>query len=67
MSELSRLNLAYELAPTLEAVALKAATVLSILLQKPSKKSKTNDHTKCLERRLASWSIGNLEELVREG
>ena len=68
VSELSRLYLAHGSASTLEAVALKAATVLPILLlQEPSKKSKTKDHTKCLERRLASWSNGNLEELVREG
>ena len=68
VSELSRLYLAYGSASTLEAVALKAATVLPILLlQKPSKRSKTKDHTKCLGRRLASWSSGDLEELVREG
>ena len=68
VSELSRLYLAYGSASTLEAVALKAATVLPILLlQKPSKRSKTKHHTKCLERRLASWSNGDLEELVREG
>ena len=55
VSELSRLYLAYGSASTLEAVALKAATVLPILLlQKPSKRSKTKHHTKCLERRLAS-------------
>ena len=59
VSELSRLYLVYGSASTLEAVALKAATVLPILLlQKPSKRSKTKDHTKCLERRLASWSNG---------
>ena len=68
VSELSRLYLAYGSASMLEAVALKSATVLPILLlQKPSKASKAKDHTKCLERRLASWSNGNLEELVREG
>ena len=68
MSELSRLYLAYGSASALEAVALKAPTVLPILLlQKPNKRSKTKDHTKCLERRLASWSNGDLEELVREG
>ena len=67
MSELSRFYVAYGSASTLEAVALKAATVFPILLlQKPSKRSKTKNH-KCLERRLASWSNGDLEELVREG
>ena len=49
------------------SVNLKTATVLPILLlQKPSKKSKTKDHIKCLERRLANWSNGDLEELVKE-
>ena len=58
----------YGSASALEAVSLKAATVLPILLfQKPSKKPKSKDHIRCLERRLASWSNGNLEELVREG
>ena len=42
VSELSRLYLAYGSASMLETVALKAATVLPILLlQKPSKRSKT--------------------------
>ena len=50
------------------SVNLKTATVLPILLlQKPSKKSKTKDRIKCLERRLANWSNGDLEELVKEG
>ena len=38
-----------------------------LLLQKPSNRSKTKDHIKCLERRLADWSNGDLEELVKEG
>ena len=60
--------LAYGTASALESVALKAAIVLPILLlQKPSKKSKTKDHIQCLERRLTSWSNGELEELLKEG
>jgi len=67
VSELSRLYLAFGSASMLETVALKAATVLPILLlQKPSKRSRTKDHIRCLERRLASWQNGNLEELVRK-
>ena len=68
MSELSRLYLAFGSVSALEAIALKAATVLPILLlQKPSKASKTKDHISCLERRLTSWFNGDLGELVREG
>ena len=68
VTELSRLYQAFGSASMLEAVALRAATVFPILLlQKPSKRSKTKDHIKCLERRLSSWSNGDLEELVREG
>lgn len=48
--------------PLVPIVALKAATVLPILLLQ--KRSKTKDHTICLRRRLARWSK---VELVREG
>ena len=66
--ELSRLFLAFGSASALEAVTLKAATVFPILLlQKPSSASKTKNHITCLERRLACWSKGDLDELVREG
>ena len=68
VSELSRLYLAFGSSSILEAVALKAATVFPILLlQKPSRASKTKDHINCLERRLVSWSNSELNELVREG
>ena len=68
VSELARLYQAFGSASTLESVALKATIVLPILLlQKPSKVSKTKDHVKCLERRLQHWLNGDLEELTREG
>ena len=68
VSDLSKLYLAFGSASILEAVALKAATVFPILLlQKPSRASKTKDHINCLERRLASWSKGDVDELIREG
>ena len=38
-----------------------------ILLQKPSKQSKTKDHSIALKRRLAIWSSGNILELYKEG
>ena len=39
----------------------------SLLLQKPSKDSKTKYHTKALERRLQLWTDGHLAELLTEG
>ena len=68
VSELSRLYLAYGTSSILESIALKAATVFPILmLQKPSKQSKTKHHIQCLERRLTNWFSGDLEELLKEG
>ena len=65
VSELAR---AFGSASALESVAIKATIVLPILLlQKPSKVSKTKDHVRCLERRLQHWVNGDLEELTREG
>ena len=68
MSQLARLYQAFGSASALESMALKATIVLPILLlQKPSKVSKTKAHVKCLERRLQHWLNGDLEELMREG
>ncbi len=68
VNELSRLYLAYGSASALETVALKATIVLPILLlQKPSKRSKTKDHIKCVQRRMVQWRNGDLEELMKEG
>eukprot|EP00794_Sanderia_malayensis_P006354 gene6354-7082_t len=39
----------------------------NLLLQKPSKHSKSNDHLKALERRLNLWNEGNLKDLLLEG
>ena len=36
------------------------------LLQKPSKKSKAEDHLKALKRRLESWISGDLLKLLKE-
>ena len=59
---------AYESILALESVALKAAIVFPILLlQKPSRTSKTKQHIALLERRLGLWSNGDLDGLVREG
>lgn len=67
-SELSRLFLSFASASALESIALKAATVLPILLlQKPHRSSKAKVHSICLEERLKLWRDGNLDALVVEG
>ena len=59
---------AYCSASALESVALMAAIVLPILLlQMPSRTSKTKQHIALLERKLGLWSNGDLDELVIEG
>ena len=66
--ELARLFLAFASGSALESVALKAATVLPLLvLQKSHQNSKTKDHIACLERRLKLWDEGDIPGLVREG
>ena len=68
VSELARLFKAFATSSALESVALKAATLMPILLlQKPARKSKAKDHITCLERRLDTWREGDLNELLREG
>ena len=39
----------------------------SLLLQKPTKTSKSKDHLAALERRMSLWTEGHLLELLREG
>ena len=46
---------------------MKAATFMPLLLQKPARKSKAEDHITCLERRLSTWVEGDLNELLMEG
>ena len=68
VSELARLFKSFAEGSALESVALKACTLMPILLlQKPARKSKPKDHILCLERRLCSWKDGDFEELLREG
>ncbi|XP_057301658.1 uncharacterized protein LOC130636080 [Hydractinia symbiolongicarpus] len=51
----------------MKPISLKALHVMpSLLLQKPSKKSKSKDHTKALERRLTLWENGELLKLFDE-
>ena len=52
----------------LESIALKAAfTFCTLVTQKPTHNSKSKDHISCLERRVALWRDGNLNDLVLEG
>ena len=68
VAELTRLFDAFASRSALESIALRAATVMPILLlQKPSSTSKSKDHNECLKRRMALWKEGDLSELVREG
>ena len=49
-------------------IALKALHVMpALLLQKPSKNSKSKDHRKLPERRFELWKEGNINELYEEG
>ena len=38
----------------------------TLLLQKPSARSKAKDHTNALDRRLEAWKKGEIDELIRE-
>ena len=68
VSELARLYRAYAEASALESVALKATTVMIILLlQRPHPRSQTKDHQKCLSRRLSLWLNGDIGTLLSEG
>ena len=68
VSELARLFKAFASSSAMESVAMKAAIVLpTLLLQKPSFKSKVKEHSVCLDRRLNTWLNGDLNDLLLEG
>ena len=53
---------------SLKSIALKAIHVMpALLLQKPSKNSKSKDHLVSLERCLKLWEEGNISNLAHEG
>ena len=59
IQEITRLLLAFAEGSALECIALKASFVMQILLlQKPSRKSKSKDHVNHLKRRLELWKQG---------
>ena len=52
----------------IEVIALKAINVIpALLFQKPSKDSKSKDHSLSLERRLKLFEEGNVSNLLHEG
>ena len=52
----------------LRPIALKAIMVMpALLLQKPSRTSKSKDHLAALSRRLDLWEQGNIFDLLHEG
>ena len=51
----------------LKDIAFKAIMIMSsLLLQKPSKNSKSKDHLKLLERCIKLWTSGDLLDLLKE-
>ena len=68
VSELARLFQAYADNSSLEGIAMKATTLMQILLlQKPSRTSKSKDHVAHLQRRMELWLYGDIQALLDEG
>ena len=52
----------------LNEIALKMVMIMpSLLLQKPTNKSTSKQHTEYLKKRLGHWTSGNFDELMKEG
>ena len=67
VGEVSRLMGEWLLDSPLKDIAFKAIMVMpSLLLQKPSQKSKSKDHLRALERRLVLWEPEEVMELLKE-
>ena len=65
--EMTRLLRQWSSKSALRDVAWKCIMVLpALLLQKPSKESKSKDHVTALKRRLISWKEGDILGLLRE-
>ena len=65
---MARLFDAFASQSTIEDFAIKAALILpTLLLQKPFRKSKYRDHSRCLMRRWEMWKDGAIQDLVSEG
>ena len=67
VNEMARLLFAFEQDIPLECIAIKAVMILpALLLQKPSPKCRSKDHTNFLRERLAKWKEGAFDELLEE-
>ena len=67
IDETTRLMNAWTEDSPLKNVAFKVIMIMpSLLLQKPSKNSKSKDHVSALERRLLLWSRGEIPHLLKE-
>ena len=65
IQEITRLLHAFADGSAMECIALKASFVKqTLLLQKPSQKSKSKDHVTHLKRRLELWKQGDIPALV---
>ena len=65
--EMTRLLNSWNEDSPLKDIAMKAIHIMpALLLQKPSKTSKSKDHLKALERRLEVWNKGDITALFRE-
>ena len=68
IEELTKTIQLFTTASKLEEVALTMVMIMpALLLQKPSRKSKSKDHIFHLEKRLGWWREGNIDLLIREG
>ena len=68
VKEITRLFQAFADGSSLERVSMKAITLIQILLlQKPSKRSKTKEHIGHLKRRLDLRSKGDIQQLWKRG
>ena len=68
VKEIARLFQAFADNSSLQRVSMKAISVIQLLLlQKPSKQSKTKDHVSHLQRRLKMWLKGDFLQLLEEG
>jgi hypothetical protein len=68
VEELTKCINHFNLSTPMEEVALKLLMIaFPLLLQKPSKKSKSRDHVKYLKERLVLWREGKIHDLLRQG
>eukprot|EP00111_Clytia_hemisphaerica_P021772 TCONS_00064018-protein len=66
--ELSRLINSWVEDSSIKTISLKAIMIMpALLLQKPSRKSKSKEHATALSKRLDLWEKGDLFDLLHEG